>query len=203
MMVSLRGLGAGRGGGLEFDGGSVAADAADRLSGYVVDRNFMCAVVLCGYPSRVKSAIAARLAALTDAVVLDTDSYAAPGGAEPRCWPVRSDGEGCVSDAGVRRLTFPSQAFSVLLKVGLGMARHRPVVIDAPCFGHARVAAARRIRLADYLCRCAGEDVAVVAAWIDAEGLRSCRWPGPGALVSAGRVQQRGWCPVVDVVIGC
>lgn len=172
----------------------VVADGLARLGEFIVDHNFLCAVVICGYPSRAKTAIAERLAEIADAVILDTDTYASMPG---------RDVLSRLAEVGVsgahRRTTFPTQAFSVLLEAGFRAARRHPVVIDAPCLGHVHIAAERRISLAEHLCQHVGGDAAVATAWVDTNDPPPLRWPA-----SAPRFKDR-LCKqardAVDIVI--
>jgi|SRR5271166_3360655 len=120
-----------------------------------------------------------------DAVVLDTDTYAPQSDKHAivrltRPLEVGADAQRCQT-----RATFPPQAFSVLLKAGFRTARHRPVVIDAPCLGYVHIAAQQRIRLADLLRQCVGEDVPVATAWVDTDDPPPPYWPASVAPLKA------------------
>lgn len=172
----------------------VVTDGLVRLGEFVVDRNFLCAVVICGYPSCAKTALATRLAEIADAVVLDTDTYASmPDRHAPSrlAEVVEIDASGAQ-----RRTTFPLQAFSALLATGFRTAKRCPVVIDAPCLGHVHIAAQRRIRLADHLREHVGDDVAVATAWVETNDPPPPYWPASGSViqrpaVSAGPQHRR------------
>lgn len=125
-------------------------DGIGRLSQYILDHGFLCAIVVCGHHSAEKTAFAHQLASFTGSTVLDK-TITAPASRQPRH-----------ADRGRP----DPRVYPTLMKTGFRLARHRPVVIDAPCFSYIRGAITQHISLAEHLQRCTREDLPIATAWV-------------------------------------
>jgi hypothetical protein len=125
-------------------------DGIGRLSQYILDHGFLCAIVVCGHHSTEKTAFTHQLASFTGSTVLDK-TITAPRSEQPRYadrgWP-------------------DPRVYPTLMKTGFRIARHRPVVIDAPCLSYIRAASTQHISLAEHLQRCTREDLPIATAWV-------------------------------------
>lgn len=130
-------------------------DGLTRLSQYIIDNSFVCAVVICGHPSREKALFTTQLAEFTGATVLGKASTAADRGASSPLARVVDLGR---ANPGV---------YPTLMATGLRLARHWPVVIDAPCFSDIRAAIRQHISLAEHLQQCTHEDIPIATAWVN------------------------------------
>lgn len=126
------------------------ADGIGRLSQYILDHGFLCAIVVCGHHSAEKTAFAHQLASFTGSTVLDKTITA------PRSLRARHADRGWPDP----------RVYPTLMKTGFRIARHRPVVIDAPCFSYIRAASTQHISLAEHLQRCTREDLPIATAWV-------------------------------------
>nr|WP_280422814.1 AAA family ATPase [Nocardia carnea] len=123
-------------------------------------------VCICGYPASGKSSAARFLADRTNAVVLDKDHLA----------PM-------LEESVMRRLTnrpfdrdcseyvevVAPGIYDSLIKTGFNVARHHPVICDAPFLSTVRAAAAAAVPLSTYLREyvTAEESLPVTTIWID------------------------------------
>lgn len=132
-------------------------DGIRRLSQYILDHGFLCAIVVCGHHSAEKTAFAYQLASFTGSTVLDKTITA----------PVPQPTHAHYSDRDDAHLGRPDpRVYPTLMTTGFRIARHRPVVIDAPCFSYIRAAITQHISLAEHLQRCTREDLPIATAWV-------------------------------------
>lgn len=124
------------------------------------------AVVVAGFPASGKSTVAAYLAGVLGAPVLDKDRFA-PLLEESVMQKLTGDRHDRDSDL-YRTLVGPG-IYDGLIRTGLTVAAMHPVVLDAPFLSTIRQAAAAGMPLSDHLRAYTGlpESVPLVTVWLD------------------------------------
>ncbi|BDT92494.1 hypothetical protein IFM12275_24700 [Nocardia sputorum] len=124
------------------------------------------AVVVCGFPASGKSTAADFLARVLGTAVLDKDRFAP---LLEESVMARLTGDRFDRDSGTYRTLVAPGIYDGLIRTGLALASAFPIVLDAPFLSTIRAAAARGIRLSDYLRASTGvtRAVPVVTVWLD------------------------------------
>ncbi|MFE3028456.1 AAA family ATPase [Nocardia tengchongensis] len=105
--------------------------------------------VVCGFPASGKSTAARYLADITDAVIIDKDTFA-PDLEESVM--AELTGNPFDRDSATYMRVVNPHIYSAFIHQAFAVASRVPVIVDAPFIGHVQAAAGRRLSLSDHIC---------------------------------------------------
>lgn len=145
---------------------SLAALVCEQLDQAAAPIRSVGAMVICGFPASGKSSAARWLAAGMGAVVLDKDTLAP---VLEESVMTRLTGDPFDRDSDTYREVVAPGIYDSLIRTGLTVATHHPVVLDAPFLSTMRAAGAAGLPLGVFMRQHteAEADLPVVTVWID------------------------------------
>ncbi|WP_433194455.1 AAA family ATPase [Nocardia sp. CA-107356] len=123
-------------------------------------------IVLCGFPASGKSTAARYLAAATDAIVLDKDTFA-PG--LESAVMTQLTGNPVDRDSDAYKSVVAPHVYDGLIRMATTVATRIPVIVDAPLLSLIRTAADARERLTEHLKKqvAAPQSLPAITIWLD------------------------------------